>query len=56
MKDSTAIKHLAHAVRETVNRHIEEYELCTAEVVGVLDIIKMSLFLAVKKEVDDENG
>jgi hypothetical protein len=56
-EDKTDVQHLMHEISRIVDRHIDEYDLCTAEVVGVLHNKAFLLQYEVAKaqdEIEDE--
>lgn len=52
--ENKAVHDLTHALRDTVNRHIDEYDLCLAEVLGCFEVIKSSLCKEYSEENKDE--
>lgn len=52
--ENKAVHDLTHALRDTVNWHIDEYALCLAEVLGCFEVIKSSLCKEYSEENKDE--
>lgn len=55
MNHKDQISHFANELRAVVNRFKAEYELCIADAIGTIEVVKLELF-AEQTKIDEEGG